>query len=380
VTNPDGRSELPLLDRARLEAVVDALEVVIFTASPDGEIIWWPASAERLYGHTADEVVGTPLLSLTAALVDRDREPGLLAETVSGGHVPSHRITQVRADGSTFECFRALAPVAAANRIEVAILCQPLDQPDGADPGNYQWHPYGEHAASIAHDINNVLGAIMNYAEFVSEDLAEASANGSPTSWDRLECDVRRIRHAAERASTLSRQLLDFDHQYRPRTSDLNELISGAAVLLTGVAGDRVMVDISALDQDLWPTYVDVGQTERVLVNLVVNAAQAMPDGGRLRIETANITLDRAETPESGLIGLANAGHYVCLRIEDSGIGMTDEVKSRAFEPSFTTKAGGTGLGLATVARIVQEAGGHVRLESEPGHGTTVSVIFPASR
>jgi hypothetical protein len=373
---------VPLLARARLEAIVQVLDVVIFTASPDGEITWWPSSAEHVYGFEAAKIVGTPLLSLAAAMPDRDREPALLGETLAGGHVPGHRIAQIRADGTTFECFRALAPVVDEDgrRCEVAVLCQPIDHLDEPDPTDYQWHAYGEHAASIAHDVNNVLGAIMNYAEFVSEDLAEASTKGSPADWKRLEQDVLRIRYAADRASSLSRQLLDFDHQQQVErhASDLNDLVSGAAVLLTGVAGERVTVDISGLDPDLWTTSVDVGATERVLVNLVVNAAQAMPDGGTLRIETANVTLDRHETPEPGLVGLAAPGRYVCLSVSDTGTGMPEQVKARAFEPSFTTKPRGTGLGLATVARIVQDAGGHVRLESEPGTGTTVSVILPA--
>ncbi|HEY1488079.1 MAG TPA: ATP-binding protein [Micromonosporaceae bacterium] len=373
---------MPLLARARLEAIVAVLDVVIFTASPDGEITWWPGSAEELYGFDAAKIVGTPLLSLAAGTADRDREPALIGETMAGGHVPGHRIRQIRADGTTFECFRALAPVVDENGqpLEVAALCQPIDHLDSADPATYQWHAYGEHAASIAHDVNNVLGAIMNYAEFVSEDLADASTEGSPADWNRLEQDVLRIRHAAERASSLSRQLLDFDHQQHVErhASDLNDLVSGAAVLLTGVAGERVTVDIDGLDPQPWTTSVEVGAVERVLVNLVVNAAQAMPAGGTLRIETTNVTIERHETPEPGLIGLAAPGRYVCLSVEDTGKGMSDEVKARAFEPSFTTKPRGTGLGLATVARIVQSCGGHVRLESELGRGTTVSVILPA--
>jgi PAS domain S-box-containing protein len=373
---------VPLLARARLEAIVQVLDVVIFTASPVGEITWWPSSAEELYGFKSAKIVGTPLLSLAAATADRDREPALLDETLAGDPVPGHRISQIRADGTTFECFRALAPVVddKGRRSEVIVLCQPIDHLETAEPTQYQWHAYGEHAASIAHDVNNVLGAIMNYAEFVSEDLAHASTKGSPADWNRLEQDVLRIRYATERASSLSRQLLDFDHQQHVErhAGDLNDLVSGAAVLLTGVVGERVTVDISGLDPQLWDTSIHVGATERVLINLVVNAAQAMPDGGTLRIETANVTLARHETPEPGLIGLAAPGRYVCLSVQDTGTGMSEQVQARAFEPSFTTKPRGTGLGLATVARIVQDAGGHVRLESQPGVGTTVSVILPA--
>lgn len=333
-------------------------------------------------GFTAASVVGTPLLSLAAATADRDREPRLLAGVSHGHAVPGHRITQPRADGSTFECFRGLAPVLGddGQRVEVAVLCQPIDHLTDVDPSAYPWHPYGEHAASIAHDVNNVLGAIVNYAEFVSEDLAVASTHGAPADWDRLERDVHRIRQAADRANTLSLQLLDFDHQHEHRhhAGDLNDLVNGAAALLMGVAGERVTVDTSALDENLWETAIDVGETERVLVNLVINAAQAMPDGGTLRIETANVTVEHTDSPESGLIGLAGPGRYVSLSVQDTGAGMSDEVKARAFEPAFTTKSRGTGRGLATVARIVLHSGGHIRLESSPGVGTTVSVILPA--
>lgn len=376
---------MAVLARARLEAVTDALDVVVFTAAPDGEITWWPASAEKCYGFEGSTVIGTPMLSLDAATSDRDREPELFGAVVQGDQIPGHRITQMRADGTTFDCFRGLAPVFGTDghRVEVAVMCQPIDQDTDADPATYQWHPYAKHAASIAHDVNNVLGAIMNYAEFVSEDLAVASRQGSPADWDRLERDVLRIQQAADRASALSRQLLDFDHQQESRerdhhTRDLNELVKGAAVLLTGVVGELVEVDTSALEPDLWDTSVHVGDAERVLVNLVVNATQAMPGGGTLRIETTNVTLARAETPAPGLVGLAAPGRYVCLSVADTGAGMSDEVKANAFEPLFTTKAMGTGRGLATVARIVLDAGGHVRLDSTPDAGTTVRIILPA--
>ena len=377
---------------ARLGAIVDALDVVIFTCAPNGEITWWPRAAERCYGFPADRIVGTPVSRFAVSAGNADRDVQLLSDTLRGGHVPPHRVAQIRADGTQFECFRALVPItdAAGGTVEVAVLSQPLDRSDEAEPAEvaYRWQPYGEHAASIAHDVNNVLGAVTNYAEFVSQDLADAASTGNPAEWQRLEQDVGRIRHAAERANALSSQLLDFDYQMadRRRTNDLNELVRGAAALLVGVAGERVDVDTSALDPDLSSTSVDVGEVERVLVNLVVNAAQAMPAGGALRIETANVTVEPREIrhlrpPDEQAVDLsasAMPGQYVCLSVTDNGVGMSADIAARAFEPQFTTKPGGTGLGLATVARIVRQSEGYVHLDSQIGDGTTVSVLLPA--
>ncbi len=224
----------------------------------------------------------------------------------------------------------------------------------------------GQLAGGIAHDFNNIVGVILNYAQFVAEQIDEGSPVGE---------DVEEIRRAAERAAALTRQLLIFSRReaVRPEVLDLNVVVSELDRLLRRVLGEHVELE-TRFAPDLSPVEADPGQLEQVLVNLAVNARDAMPSGGRLLIETTNVEPDGApgeELPDP----------YVELTVSDTGQGMTPAVKARVFEPFFTTKpkGEGTGLGLATVYGIIAEAGGDISIDSEPGMGTSVNVHLPAS-
>jgi signal transduction histidine kinase/CheY-like chemotaxis protein len=228
----------------------------------------------------------------------------------------------------------------------------------------------GQLAGGIAHDFNNILGVIINYAEFVGDELPSDSSAAE---------DVREIRRAAERAAALTRQLLIFSRRevVQPEQLDLREVVSQLENLLHRALGERVELD-TRFGDELASVEADPGQIEQVLVNLAVNARDAMPDGGRLLIEVDNVELDEEYTymhPDT------EAGAYVRLKVSDTGIGMERETIQRAFEPFFTTKGKGegTGLGLATVYGIVTGAGGRVDIYSEPGMGTTIKVHLPAS-
>jgi PAS domain S-box-containing protein len=228
----------------------------------------------------------------------------------------------------------------------------------------------GQLAGGIAHDFNNLLAVIMNYADFVAEEIGE----GSPAFED-----VGEICRAAQRGAALTRQLLIFSRRdvVRPKVLDLNQLLAEVEKLLHRSLGEHVKLETRPAP-GLWPVDADSGQLEQVLVNLAVNARDAMPGGGDLVIETANAELDE-EFCE--LHGLAAPGRYVKLVVSDSGAGMERDVVAHAFEPFFTTKekGEGTGLGLATVYGIVTDAGGIIQLYSEPGTGTSVKVYLPAS-
>lgn len=228
----------------------------------------------------------------------------------------------------------------------------------------------GQLAGGIAHDFNNLLAVIRNYADFVAEEIGE----GSPAYED-----VGEICRAAQRGAALTRQLLIFSRRdvVRPKVLDLNELLAEVEKLLHRSLGEHVKLDTRPA-ADLWPVEADPGQLEQVLVNLAVNARDAMPGGGDLVVETANTELDEAFCE---LHGLPTPGRYVKLVVSDSGAGMDSEVIAHAFEPFFTTKAKGegTGLGLATVYAIVTDAGGIVQLHSKPGAGTSVETYLPAS-
>jgi nitrogen-specific signal transduction histidine kinase/CheY-like chemotaxis protein len=240
----------------------------------------------------------------------------------------------------------------------------------------------GQLAGGVAHDFNNLLAVILNYVSFVSEDVSAAAATAGPGSARRLESastDLAEVKKAAERAAGLTHQLLVFARRdvIRPQVLDLDTVITSVEELLRRTIGEHVEL-VTSLAGDLWPVLADPGQLEQVLVNLAVNARDAMPEGGTLTIDTGNITVD-ADTIAGG--SLARKGRNVRLRVSDTGTGMAADVAQHVFEPFFTTKpdGGGTGLGLATVYGILAQADGDIRIYSEPGHGTTFTITLPVT-
>ncbi|WP_249714290.1 sensor histidine kinase [Rhizomonospora bruguierae] len=228
-------------------------------------------------------------------------------------------------------------------------------------------------AGAVAHDYNNLLAVILNYTAFVAEEIADAERE-DPDRWLPVARDVAQIERAAHRAIALTHRLLAFGRQevVHPEVLDLNRVVAGVRALLTRAIGERVRLT-TAPAEGLWLVKADPGQLEQVLVNLAVNARDAMPSGGTLTISTGNRVAGDADP--------VPPGRYVLLRVSDTGVGMRPEVVSRAFEPFYTTKprGEGTGLGLATVHGIVAQAGGHTRIASMPGQGSTVSVLIPAA-
>jgi PAS domain S-box-containing protein len=234
----------------------------------------------------------------------------------------------------------------------------------------------GQLAGGVAHDFNNLLAVILNYAAFVAEELATMPQSESMVAAGR---DVGQIQRAAERATTLTHQLLAFARRevIQPRVLNLNDVVTEVKQLLDRTIGDDVVLHTD-LAADVWPVLADTGQIEQVLVNLAVNARDAMSDGGTLSIDTANVAID-AEAVAAG--SPLRAGRYVRLRISDTGTGMSNEVIEHVFEPFYTTKrdGNGTGLGLATVYGIVVQAEGTIDIRSQPGVGTTFRMMFPVT-
>jgi hypothetical protein len=226
----------------------------------------------------------------------------------------------------------------------------------------------GRLAGGIAHDFNNLLNVILGYGELI---LARMPVD------DPVRDRLTEIRKAAERAATLTRQLLTFSRKQvvEPRVLDLNALLRDLEKMVHRLIGEDVEM-VLALDPVLGRIRADPGQIEQVVMNLVINARDAMPEGGLLRIETAGAVL---KTPPGAAPADLRPGPYVVLRVSDSGTGMTPEVRARIFEPFFTTKeeGKGTGLGLATVYGIVRQSGGRIQVESEPGRGTCFTLLFP---
>ncbi|HKU40749.1 MAG TPA: ATP-binding protein [Polyangiales bacterium] len=228
----------------------------------------------------------------------------------------------------------------------------------------------GRLAGGIAHDFNNLLSVVLGYSISLADELAEGST---------MRADLEEIRRAGERAAELTQQLLAFGRQQvlEPRVLDLNEVVQRVERMIRRILGEDIEL-VTLASQPLWRIKVDPGQLEQVILNLVINARDAMPGGGRLTIETANAEFDE----EYAQLHLgAAAGSHVVLAVTDTGIGMDKEIQSHVFEPFFTTKekGKGTGLGLSTVFGIVKQSGGHIWLYSEPGRGTTFKVCFPRS-
>jgi len=223
-------------------------------------------------------------------------------------------------------------------------------------------------AGGIAHDFNNLLTTIIGYSDFVQDQVRE-----NPSLYGEIE----EIRKAGRKAAALTRQLLAFSRKQliRPEILNLNDILTDTEKMFRRTIGEDIEFK-TMFEPELWKVKVDPGQIEQILLNLVVNARDAMPTGGKLTIETANVELDDAYFQKYGVKD--KRGSYVLLSVADSGIGMDEETLSRIFEPFFTTKERdqGTGLGLSTVYGIVKQNNGHIRADSEPGKGTTFKVYF----
>src|ERR1700756_3299151 len=294
----------------------------------------------------ADSLRSTaPFKGLTA---DWKRKSGTTVVRVSG-----RAVSNGRKDGVVFEIF-------AEDVTERRALEQQLRQ-------SQKMEAVGRLAGGIAHDFNNLLMVISGYSEFLLERLG-----GEP----HLRGPAQEIASASERASSLTRQLLAFSRKQMlaPRIVNLNEVATENLKMLTRMIGEDVDL-VLIPGADLWSVRADSGQIEQVIMNLAVNARDAMPSGGKLTIETSNVTLDeeyaRLQTP-------LRPGDYVMVAISDTGVGMDPDTQSHIFEPFFTTKGPkGTGLGLSTVYGIVKQSGGYIWVYSEPGRGTTFKIYLP---
>lgn len=221
-------------------------------------------------------------------------------------------------------------------------------------------------SSGVAHDFNNILAVIVGYSELITLNLSEDSP---------LQKYAEEIRHASDRAAGLTRQLLVFSRKQlvRPVIIDPNDAVKDLNTMLLRLIGAKIKVTIKTGEQT-GHVRADSGHVGQVLLNLVLNARDAMPEGGEITVETCNVTLDESDIYAHEKI---RSGNYVMLSVRDTGTGMTEDVKNRLFQPFFTTKPYGTGLGLTTCRTIVEQSNGFIEVSSEIGQGTTFKIYFP---
>ncbi|MBL8914765.1 MAG: PAS domain S-box protein [Archangium sp.] len=344
----------------RFRALLDRATDVLIELDGTGRVQFWSRAAEEQFGLTNAEVLARPFVSFlseddveqaTAALEEMRRTEGSVAKV--RWHHPmregGERLVEVTArnlldDPDVGTVVLNLRDVTDENRLGLQL--QQAQKLEGL----------GRLAGGVAHDFNNLLTVMLSCGRILAEDLPKGSSNAE---------DASQIVEAAERARGLTRQLLAFARKQviAPTSLDLNEVVTSTRRMLQRLLGEDIEL-VAELDSQLGPVFADAGQLEQVLLNLAVNARDAMPRGGKLTISTRNVN-DR----------------WVKVVVGDTGVGMPPEVRSHLFEPFFTTKGEGkgTGLGLATVYGIVTQAGGQIRVESEVGVGTRFELDFPRS-
>ena len=356
---------------ARYRTLVDGVRDVIFALAPDGTIASLNPAFETITGFPRDEWLGRPF----EQLVHSDDLPlalELLSSVARGEPRPVNqfRIRTRKGDYRVGE-FAATPQYREGQLAGILGICRDVTERLSLEQQLRQaqkMEAVGRLAGGVAHDFNNILTAITGYADLLLEDLGTT---------DRRRDDIAEIRKAAERAAGLTRQLLAFSRQQvmQVRVLDLNDVVADTQNMLGRLLGEDIAL-VTRLDPALGAVKADPGQLEQVIMNLAVNARDAMPGGGKLTIETANAELDDTYVREHFP---ARPGSYVMLAVSDTGTGMSDEVQSHLFEPFFTTKekGKGTGLGLATVYGIVKQSGGYIWVYTEPGHGTTFKIYLP---
>lgn len=384
------RQEGPLADDRRFRMLVDAIvDYAVIMLDPDGFVVSWNEGARRQTGYDRREAVGQ---HVSMFYTDDDRRAGapeaLLRMAAASGSVERH-LDRVRKDGTSFPADLVLSAIrCASGALEgYASVTRDVSELHRAEEERLRLverlhraqrlESLGRLAGGIAHDFNNTLGAISNYAHLVSASVAKF-ASDHPESRELVQAldDIGQIPQAVRKAAELTGRLFvlgrgepSFEH-----VINVNSIIAEVTQLLSRTLGDNVVLDLE-LAGDLANSRIDPGLFEQVLLNLAINARDAMPDGGHLSIRTFNVPADSypAWGPDIGV------APYVCIEVSDTGDGMSPETARNAFEPFFTTKPAseGTGLGLSVVHGIITNAGGRVHLYSEPEVGTTIKLFLP---
>jgi PAS domain S-box-containing protein len=349
-------------------------DYAIFMLDVEGRVLTWNTGAERIKGYKRSEIIGQ---SLGVFYTPEDRAAGIHQEALRIARETGKfeaESWRMRKDGTRFYANVVLDALRdekgelfgfakiTRDMTERRAMAEQLAQ-------SQKLEAIGLLTGGVAHDFNNLLTVIIGNLDII------AHASSSP---ERQLRAVSLAKQSAQRAATLTQQLLAFSRRQplNPKPEDINELVAGASELLRPLLGETISLE-TVLSDGLWLTDVDANQLESALVNLALNARDAMPNGGKVTIETANAHLDEMYRKQGNLdVAL---GQYVLICVTDSGTGMTKDVYEHAFEPFYTTKpiGQGTGLGLSQVYGFVRQSGGNVKIYTEVGQGTSVKIYLP---
>ena len=367
----------------QLKLLVEGVtDYAIYMLDTNGLVTTWNAGAERIKGYSADEIVGQPFERF---FVEEDRAAGvpgrLLALARTTGRYEAEGV-RLRKDGSRFRAHAILNALrdSSGRLVGFAKITRDITARVEAEKNlrqvqdqlaqSQKMESLGQLTGGMAHDFNNALAIIISALQLADRAIDRGEV-------DRVHQLIADALQSAQQAGELIRRLLAFSRQQplSPKPLDVNGLVGNMSEILRRTLGEQVQVE-TVLAGGLWNIKADQNQLENALINLATNARDALPNGGRLTIETSNAHLDDHYAAEHMNVPL---GQYVLLAVSDTGVGMTSEQIGKAFEPFFTTKGvgRGTGLGLAQVYGFLKQSGGHARIYSEVGHGTTVKLYFP---
>lgn len=360
--------------RLLVESVTD---YAIYMLDPAGNVVNWNPGAQRIKGYAREEVLGQ---HFSRFYTDEDRSLEVPARALATAATSGKYETEgwrVRKDGSRFWASVVINAIhdSQGELVGFAKVTRDLTERRAAEEQLRQvqkMESVGQLTGGVAHDFNNLLTVIIGNLDALQRHLREPAAD-----MERLKRSAENAMRGARRGESLTQRLLAFSRQQplEPRPVDIGRLVAGMSDLLRRTLGEQVAIE-TALTGGLWQVEVDPNQLEVAILNLAINARDAMPNGGRLTLETANVFLDHAYAAGQSEVV---PGQYVQLAMSDSGAGMTPEVQARAFDPFFTTKdvGQGTGLGLSQVYGFVKQSRGHVKIYSEPGEGTTIKIYLP---
>ncbi|MGZ5866425.1 MAG: PAS domain S-box protein [Xanthobacteraceae bacterium] len=378
-------AQLTLLESERryrrlVEAVVD---YAIFQLDVNGTIATWNVGAQRIKGYLADEIIGE---HFSRFYTEEDRAAGVpkraLATAAREGRYEAEGL-RVRKDGSAFWASVIIDPIYddGGELVGFAKVTRDISERHKAQQAlretqeqlavSQKMEAVGQLSGGIAHDFNNLMMIVLGNLETAQRHAKQLASGGN------LQRALNNAMRGAQRAAALTSRLLAFSRRQplNPKPLDVNKFVNGAVEFLQRSLGERIEIEAVG-NAGLWHIDIDANHLESALVNLAINARDSMPDGGKLTIEATNVYADEDYTRVNPEV---EGGQYVLMSVTDTGTGMSRETIQRAFEPFFTTKEAGhgTGLGLSQVYGFVKQSGGHIKIYSEVGQGTSVHMYFP---